>query len=414
LPLESLVSPFVGVVRGMQDVLAGPEDVRLATAWCESAFPHALVGGGSGATVHEARAAAIGEAVERYSACIVDPDAFVVGSARELGDRAVDPARFALFSETQYHTGDFPYVPFDRDTRFAWIEGVSLPDSRPAWLPAQLVHLAGHESEPPLCRTTSSGLACHASVGDATLAALLELLERDAFMITWKARLSWPLLDWGGHERLTDFERAFLRPTGLQWRAIDLSPFWDLPIVAAVVRGGETLGVGAAAAVTVERAVTKALDEATRVHTWALALRAQGQGAPPAEEIEEFDDHIRFYADPRNTPCVRFLDGSPRLRRVESVPTIRGATAEARIATICRRLARRGVIAYAVDVTAPDVREAGLAVVRVVAPELCALDVEHRARLLGGDRLYDEPVRLGARKRRLTEMDINPDPHPFP
>lgn len=414
MPLESLVSPFVGVVRGMQDVLAGPEDVRLATAWCESAFPHALVGGGSGPTVQDARAAAIGEAVERYSACIVDPDACVVASARELGDRAVDPARFALFSETQYRTAGFPYVRFDRDTQVAWIEGFSLPEGRPAWLPAQLVHLAGHESEQPLCRTTSSGLACHASVGDATVAALLELLERDAFMITWKARLSWPLLDWGGHERLTEFERAFLRPTGLQWRAIDLSAFWDIPIVAAVVRGGDTLGVGAAAAVTVERAVTKALDEAARVRTWARALRAHGQVAPFADEIEEFDDHVHFYADPRNASRVRFLDGSQRRRRVESVPAIRGTTTEARIERICRRLARRRITAYAVDVTAPDVREAGLAVVRVIAPELCALDVEHSARLLGGDRLYDEPLRLGVRERRLTEADINPDPHPFP
>ena len=286
MPPESLVSPFVGVVRGMQDVLAGPEDVRLATAWCESAFPQALVGGGSGPTTQNARAAAIGEAMERYSACVLDPDALVVASARELGSRAVDPARFALFSESQYRAPGFPYARFDRDTRLAWIEGVTLPDGEPAWLPAQLVHLAGHESEPPICRATSSGLACHASAADATLAALLELLERDAFMITWKARIAWPLLDWRGHGGISAFERAFLRPTGLEWRAIDLSAFWDIPIAAAVVRGGDAIGIGAAAAVTVERAVTKALDEAARVRTWASALRASGEAAPPADEIE--------------------------------------------------------------------------------------------------------------------------------
>jgi ribosomal protein S12 methylthiotransferase accessory factor len=414
LPPESLVSPFVGVVRGIQDVLAGPDDVRLATAWCESAFPHTLVGGGSGPTRDDARAAAIGEAMERYSACIVDPEALVVASARELGSRAVDPARFALYSESQYRAAGFPYVRFDRDTRLAWIEGVSLPGREPAWLPAQLVHLAGHASEPRICRTTSSGLACHPSAGEATVAALLELLERDAFMITWKARIAWPLLDWRGHAGIAAFERAFLRPTGLDWRAIDLSAFWDLPIVAAVVRDGDAVGVGAAAAVSVERAVTKALDEAARVRTWASALRSEGHEAPPADDIEEFDDHVRFYADPRNTPRIRFLDGSGRRRRVESVPAIRGATVDARIDTICRRLARRRITAYAVDVTAPDVREAGLTVVRAIAPELCALDVEHRARLLGGKRLYEEPQRLGVRDRLLTEADVNPDPHPFP
>lgn len=414
MPLESLVSPYVGVVRGMQDVLSGPEDVGLTTVWCESAFPHALTGGGSGATETGARAAAIGEVAERYAACIVDPDALVVASARELGPRAVDPACFALFSERQYSSKAFPYARFGRDTRLAWIEGAALPGGEPAWLPAQLVHLAGHDDEPPLCRTTSSGLACHETSAGATLAALLELLERDAFMITWKARLSWPVLDWRGNEELSAFERSFLRATGLRIRALDLSAFWDVPIVAAVARGRTAVGVGAAAAATVERAVAKALDEAVRVHTWAHALARAGSPSPPADDVTEFDDHVRFYAGPRNAARIDFLDGSPRRREVDRLPTMRGSTHDEWIAAVCRRLARRGVAAYAVDVTPCDLRAAGLAVVRVIAPELCGLDVEHRARLHGGRRLYDEPRRLGMRPRTLTEDELNPDPHPFP
>jgi ribosomal protein S12 methylthiotransferase accessory factor len=398
LPLDSLVSPLVGVVRGTQEALAGPEDARLAAAWCETAYPRAIVGGGSGLSVRDARAAAIGEAVERYSACIVDPDACVVATARELGAAAIDPARFALFSAAQYASAGFPYVRFDLDTRLTWVEGVALPTGEPAWLPAQLVHLAGHEDERPICRTTSSGLACQATFEGATVAALLELLERDAFMITWKTRISWPLLDWRDDERLVSFEETFLRPTGLRWHAIDLSTFWDVPIAAAVVRGGATLGVGAAAATTVERAVIKALDEATRVRTWARALRASGIEAPAAEDVEELDDHIRFYADPRNTPKVDFLDGSPRRKRVADVKALDGG-----IEALCLRLARRNVTAYAVDVTSSDVREAGVVVVRAIAPELCALDVEHKAQLLGAARLYE-----------FASGALNPDPHPFP
>jgi ribosomal protein S12 methylthiotransferase accessory factor len=423
--LETLLSPYVGIVRGIHDVLAGPEDVRLVTSWCESAHPRELVGAqlahtgsGSGRTAREARAAALGEAVERYSASFADPEALVVASARELGSHAVEPSRFALFSESQYRTACFPYARFDRDTRLAWIEGVSLPNGEPAWLPAQLVHLAGHDDEQPICRTTSSGLACHRTAAEATFAALLELLERDAFMITWKARISWPVLEWSGNEQLASFERSFLRPTGLRWRAIDLSAFWNVPVVVAVVRsdapGTAPLGVGAGADATVERAVRKALDEGARVRTWAQALWSVGREAPTAGDVRDFDDHIRFYAEPSNARRVDFLDGSSRRRHVDSVATLEGSTAEEHIEAVCRRLAQRGVSAYAVDVTAPDVREAGLAVVRVVAPELCALDVEHGARLLGGRRLYDEPRRLGVRKQPLTEAEVNPDPHPFP
>ena len=392
------MSPLVGVVRGTQEALAGPDDARLPAVWCESAYPQALVGGGSGRSLRDARAAAIGEAVERYSASIVDPDACVVATARELGPLAVDPARFALFSDSQYATPGFPYVRFDVDTRIAWVAGVSLPDRMPAWLPAQLVHLAGHEHESPICRTTSSGLACHATAERATLSALLELLERDAFMITWKAQISWPLLHWNRDDRLRSFEESYLRPTGLQWSAIDLSAFWEVPTVAAVVRGGGTLGVGAAASLSVDRAVTKALDEAIRVRTWARALCASGRQAPDAEDIEELDDHIRFYADPRNASRVDFLDSSARRTDVDNVSAVRGG-----LDALCSRLEEGRTSAYAVNVTSPDVREAGLSVIRVIAPELCALDVEHSAQLLGGARLAG-----------FAADGFNPDPHPFP
>jgi ribosomal protein S12 methylthiotransferase accessory factor len=414
LPLDSLVSPYVGVVRGIQEALACPEDARLVAAACETAHPHVLTGGGSGRSAWDARAAAIGEAVERYAASVVDPERLVVASARELGRWTVDPARFALFSERQYRSPGFPYVRFDRDTRVAWIEAVTLPDGEPALVPAQLVYLAAHEGEPPICRTTSSGLACQTTAAAATLAALLELLERDAFMLTWKTRLSWPLLEWAGNGELESFARTFLHPTGLRCRALDLSAIWRIPIAAAVVRStvadSAPLGVGAAAAATVERAVAKALDEAVRVRTWAQALRRGGARPPAADDVEELDDHVRFYADPANVPRVDFLDSSAVRRPVGHVPPLGRPPVE----EICRRLARRGIRAYAVDVTSPDIREAGLTVIRVLAPELCGLDVEHRARLHGGRRLYEEPLRLGRSTHVLTEDDLNPDPHPFP
>jgi ribosomal protein S12 methylthiotransferase accessory factor len=67
-----------------------------------------------------------------------------------------------------------------------------------------------------------------------------------------------------------------------------------------------------------------------------------------------------------------------------------------------------------VDVTAPDVRAAGLAVAGVVAPELCALDADHGTRFLGGRRRYEAAFELGLSSRPLEPDDLNPSPHPFP
>jgi ribosomal protein S12 methylthiotransferase accessory factor len=84
------------------------------------------------------------------------------------------------------------------------------------------------------------------------------------------------------------------------------------------------------------------------------------------------------------------------------------------ITAVAHRLSVRGVSAYAVDVTTPDVRSAGLRVVHVVAPELCPLDVVEGARFLGGRRMYHAAFEAGLRGRPLDPTELNPDPHPFP
>ena len=426
--LDTLVSPYVGVVRGVREILCAPDDVRLANIFCETGHAGTLIGAsnthpgsGSGPGRAAARAAALGEAIERYSACYTG-DSHVLATADELGERAVDPARFALFHAEQHAEKGFPYVPFSRATRIAWVRGRSLPDGEEAYLPAQLVYLAWHRrrGEAAIGRSTSNGLACRATLGEAILTGLLELFERDAFMITWNAQLSWPRLVWPESRELQAFERRYLAPTGLRLSAIDLSAFWEVPCVLGVARssvaGEAPLGVGAGAGTTIERAIEKALDEALRVRSWARAIRTRdpkGAEVRTGSAIRAFDDHVRFYAYDENARHAAFVDASEVSRDVRDVRPLEPGVASA-IRALCGRLAERRASAYAVDLTAPDVREAGLCVAKIVAPELCALDVEHGARYLGGRRLYDEPVRLGMRPGPLAPADVNPAPHPFP
>ncbi len=64
--------------------------------------------------------------------------------------------------------------------------------------------------------------------------------------------------------------------------------------------------------------------------------------------------------------------------------------------------------------TSPDVEELGLKVARVVAPELCALDVFGAAPYRGGVRRYHAAFEAGLVGRPLTYDELNPLPHPFP
>ena len=78
-----------------------------------------------------------------------------------------------------------------------------------------------------------------------------------------------------------------------------------------------------------------------------------------------------------------------------------------------RALQQQDLDAIVVDVTLPEVLQAGLRVVRVVVPGLIPLTFGHRYAAKGGPRLYTVPVTLGYASRSLAEADLNPAPHPF-
>ncbi|HEY3184418.1 MAG TPA: YcaO-like family protein [Gaiellaceae bacterium] len=431
-PLRRAVSPYTGIVRSLEECLRVSTEPPLFRVTCDVGRGDGPLGerldhvggiGGAGLSREAAAAAAVGEALERYSATYVPRERLVVATAAELGDDAVAPERFALFSERQYARAEFPCRPFRRDTRVAWIEGWTVATGRLAWLPAELVFLG--ESLPDGCSrigyATSSGAACAGTQEEALERALCELLERDAFMIAWANRLSLPRLDWSGDDRLVALDRRYFAVTGLTYAVVDLSVIHGLPSFLGVVRAragvAGAMGVGAGTSADVVRAWWKSLSEAfaSREAGVKLTLVApETTYGPYGEGVLGFDDHIRYYADHARAAGAAFLDASAVRRPVSGVPVLEGATAENRVGALCDRVRRAGSEVYAVDVTSPDVRELGQCVVKVVAPELCALDVPHGARFLGGQRLYRAAYELGLRQTPLTEDDVNPEPHPFP
>lgn len=423
--LRRAVSPYVGIVRGVEECLATTSEPRFFQAACEVGTEAGLLGveldhlsgiGGAGRTRGEAAAAAVGEAVERYSATFVPQERLVVAPARDLPG-AVDPERFALFSERQLAAPGFRFRRFKDDTVIAWVEGSSLPSGKRVYLPAELVYLgpAGIPGERPVAYATSSGLACGDRVEDTVVRGLCEVLERDAFMIVWANRLSLPLLD---ESQFDPWDSALLASAGLQHAAIDLSVFHRFPVVLGVVRApapfAGAVGVGAAAAPTVERAWWKALSEAFACRAAGAKLELLDGRATSAGPVATFEDHIRRYAAHELAPATAFLDASACVTSAESVPVLEGDAAAGWIDALCRRVCEAGSAAYAVDVTAPDVASLGLTVTRIIAPELCRLDVPHDARFLGGRRLYETASRLGLATDVLAEDSVNPDPHPFP
>ncbi|MBS4054613.1 MAG: YcaO-like family protein [Thermaerobacter sp.] len=428
--LNALVSPYTGVVRQLFEILPAVDDARAFYFSTVATASDDLLGGpcnknnGGGHYNREiAIAAAIGEAVERYSCTYISKQRLILSTAKDLGFLAVCPETFSLFDGWQYTQAKFPFKQFNIDTKVHWVDGFSLPDGEVVFLPAEMVYLGYDASKEgtSIGYSTSSGLACGPTLEEAILSALLEAIERDAFMLTWLNRLSLPVVDLTTDATVAKEIEQQLTPAGLQHSVIDMSIFCGVPTALGIVRNvNSELGVftvGAASATSMASATRKALLEAYQTRTWARSTQLEQPRRsfqPDFSDIRTFDDHILFYAHAKNARHVAFLDAAEAQVSLESTRPIAGDTAFDRIVEVTRRLKAKGLTAYAVDVTSPDIRQAGMHVVKVVVPEFCQLSAGHLWRFLGGKRLYHAAYELGLRSSPLMKAELNPYPHPFP
>ncbi|PPF67819.1 bacteriocin biosynthesis protein SagD [Clavibacter michiganensis] len=457
MSVHDLVDARTGLVTSLA---RQPADPRLPFAWvghgatvsrADRFAPWRADGFGFGASAGDpvpARLAACGEAVERYCGNAV-PERLVRASHASLtarGLRAVDPDDLALYSPAQHAAPGFPFRPFTRHDEVLWADGTDLHDGGPVLVPASLAWLdfvhGSRAHEVPRHSLAYSGIAAGTDRRMAERNALEELWERDACAIWWASGASTRAVDDGG--RITGAlgwaEDATTPPVRI--RLLEVPSESPAPVVAAFLEeehpdGSRLVAFGSACRSTPEHAATKALVEALGL------LQLTRQLVDPASEVWRavraggIEEHVflpyradRRYLDDVGPGCSRLTD-LPPVAQLHLDPRMSGAhldrlrpTATATLEDLPRidadepmpahleALARLDMRAVSVDLTTPDVRLAGLEVVRVVVPGLVG-NGPPAYPLRGSDRYLDVPRRLGFDRVPASADDLVPDPIPL-
>ena len=426
-----LVSDRVGIVS--QAVFLETTAEEPAVYWAQS-YPaelgpvsgHQTVNHGNATSTDPGRATmkAVGESIERYCSGFYDEDALVFDSWQNIKGPALRPDDFALFSAQQYATPGFPFAPFGRQTRLRWIQGHSLMKDRATWVPASLVFIPYGRAggEPALDDLISTGLACGTSYASAMLKALSEVIERDAYMIAWRNRLSCPHIDL---DRIDDpFIRGFVerfRRLEIETHAVLLT--LDIPIAVILIvmtrsdRPPWTI-VASGASLSPRHALALALEEACLAF---IGINRDIVDDPDFQSENDYSglttlrDHGRAHAlDPRLRSTAEFLTRPAALLRLDDLPDPSSGKPVDDLRTALDLVAPHVPDVIGIDVTTSDVNEAGFKVVRVVVPGLQPMDVDHRYPHLGGRRLYEVPRKLGRASSRTDKVTLNLQPHPFP
>jgi ribosomal protein S12 methylthiotransferase accessory factor len=357
---------------------------------------------GKGRTAPQARASALGEAIERYCSQYEGYEPRFRAPFAELDGAAIHPYDLMGFSERQYRDrevwrekGGTAYVPdpYDVSRPIDWSPAWSLTQDRWRLIPSAFAYYCyPREGGGDICRGCSNGVAAGNCLEEAVMQGFFELVERDAMAMWWYHKLRKPTVDW------RDFESPFvaavdaaMNEKGMRLEVLDLTTDLGIPVFSANLfnRNEELrfksngLGCHRDPRIALERAVSE-LGQSWTLPDWD-AYSLKFQETPLSRE--------RFLqADPHQTPR-RYSDFSSE-RRDDFLDDIED---------VKRLLSERGLEMLVMDLTRPDI---GFPVVRAIVPGLV-----HFWPRFGCRRLFEVPKTAGWIAGDVGEDELNPVPY---
>ena len=424
------VDPLCGLIRTLEVI---PKDVdeperplilraEIANANFRAGRNAFVSCSGKGWTWQEARESALGEAVERYAAMTWQPERRLTSTYDGLDRPGLHPRDLVLFADHQYDA--VPYQRWRPETELEWVPAQSLVTGDEVWIPLLATHLG---YRPPtaaaLFPSTSNGFAAGPDWPDATLRALLEVIERDAFAIAWSHRLPGRCVAAAdvpdeqtrtiaaAHARRGVELVVHLLPTDTS-TSVALAIAWSDRAPAAVIGAAAALEPIAAARSAVLEVMQVRPMLRTRLRRSAVRARVADLASAPSK-VTSLDDHDLVYADPAAAAAgMRFLREAPQEPWPDSVPSLL-AQGNDSLGSLTRSLAEVAPDVLAVDVTPPDIAGLGVRVVRGVVPGFVPIWFGAGQARLGGSRLLEMPGRIGLRPGPARLDELNLDPHPL-
>lgn len=329
---------------------------------------------GKGTNGGQTLASACMEFVERAAAQMRPEDNLLEAGYTEIASEACDPCLFSLSPEA----GFVPAKKID------WVWGYSLTRSQPVLVPANLVffpYWADHD-EKIISWTDSNGLASGNNLEEAVLHGILEVVERDAVVISEYNRLPQAEITTEGFqvEVLHLLERLAARGFSCSFRSVPTDI--PIPVVAAYLQKKKepvNCSVAFGCHLDPSLAISRALTEAVQL-------------LPPSVNQEE------WY---RSGSAARYVDPPSRKIPFDDLKSLASSDLKDIIEMAVALLKGIGSEVIVVDLSLPDIP---FPAVRVLATGLQPLLHEGDRRLSA--RFFGVPVELGLRGEPLDPADV--------
>ncbi|MGN2361877.1 TOMM precursor leader peptide-binding protein [Streptomyces luridiscabiei] len=445
LPVEPYANPVCGSLGPsvVQDISSTSTSATIGCFSMRSGpYLRETFWGGHADTFAESVRIGVLEGLERYAGMRSRAKRAQVHASldalRADGRAAVDPRVVGLYSDA-FHRANPRVLPFTSDREIPWVRGWSLREGQTVLVPEVLTYYHAPGLENRFVQESSNGCASGGALEEAVYFGLMEVVERDAFLLSWYGQAALPEIDPRTSRRPATRQMVDrLEMYGYEARFFDTRISFPIPVVTGVaVRpdgGRGRMCFGAGAGLDPEAALAGALCE---IATDAVNLQGRTERdeerlramAYDFDKVAALHDHPLAYGIPEMGDHADFLLGAPgEVRRPpRSFDELYGDGPGGRPALPAsddlREDLRRCVDAVTaagfdvvvVDQTMPEQRALGLTTVNVLVPGLLPIDFGwSRQRALHMPRLRTALREAGLRTADLTDADLNPAPHPFP
>ncbi|UKS24547.1 TOMM precursor leader peptide-binding protein [Paenibacillus sp. HWE-109] len=372
---------------------------------------------------------AILEGLERYCGMVPRGKRTVVhGSFRDLQDQALDPVKVGVHAQEQYAQPGYPFTTFDPDRLIDWVWGYSFLQERPILVPEQLAYYGmgcGHG----FVSESSNGCALGGSMEEAIFYGIMEVVERDSFLMTWYAQLPLSRIDpYSANDRelrlMIDRMRAV---AGFDVYFYNSTMENGIPSVWGVAKNRKQNGVNLICAAGAHpdpvRAVKGAVHELAGMvlnldKKFEENREAYVRMLHDSSQVQQMEDHSLLYALPQAEERLQFLLDENRPMRTfeeEFKREARHADLTDDLKDVLQVFRRLNLDVIVVDQSAPEIIRNGLHCVKVLIPGMLPMTFGHQfTRVAGLERVLRVPMELGYAKQPLSLELLNPYPHPFP
>ncbi|WP_408009875.1 TOMM precursor leader peptide-binding protein [Pseudalkalibacillus sp. A8] len=352
----------------------------------------------------------------------------VFDSYRNLGHQALHPLEVGVHEDEHYDKPDFPYQKFDPDRKMNWVWGHSFIQDRPLLVPELLAYYSMGCGD-GFVYETSNGCALGGSLEEAIFYGIMEVVERDAFLITWYAQLNLPRLDpYSADDKELHLMIERLREIGgYELHLYNATLEHGIPSVWALVKNSKQRGMNLLCAAGAHLDPVKAVKSAV----YELA----GMVMSLEEKFESHkSEYVKLYHD---SSCVKTMDdhgmlyglkeAEERLKFLLDGDRLIQTFAEAfqwkthhhdlteDLKEVLQAFKKLELDVIVVDQTTAEIRRNGLHCVKVLIPGMLPMTFGHDLiRVKGLQRVLTVPEELGYCEQPLKYDQLNPNPHPFP